>query len=342
MQITGGIKFRGGFRINPPVAPSAPVMPNIGSTWTYQAGLSAIWDENSSTIVYDVAWDGSKFVAVTTSGRVATSPDGVTWTNQTGLSSTGWSTTYITSINWNGSQFLVAGGTGKVATSPDGVTWTYQTGLSSTAWSTTQVNDIHWNGSQYLIVGNSGKVATSPDGVTWTNITTLASVVSNYHVAAVAWDGTRYVAVSQFARNAYSTDNGATWTSALTNLSSTAWGTASIFDITYGNGTFLIGGATGKIATSTDGATWTAQGGLSGTSWGTSIVYTVYWTGSQFFAGGDVGKVAVSTNGVTWTYYNTLAATTWAALPPVYAAIVDGTSKILVTGSYGRAATSTS
>ena len=52
-------------------------------------------------------------------GKVATSPDGITWTNQTGLSSTAWGPVWeVRTGVWDGTQYVVGGQSGSVATSP--------------------------------------------------------------------------------------------------------------------------------------------------------------------------------------------------------------------------------
>ncbi|HPC84503.1 MAG TPA: hypothetical protein P5234_14270 [Thermoanaerobaculaceae bacterium] len=66
----------------------------------------------------DVAFGGDTFVAVGTEGRIATSPDGITWSEQP--SGTGAS---LSRVLWDGRQFLVQGA-GIVLTSPDGRAWT--------------------------------------------------------------------------------------------------------------------------------------------------------------------------------------------------------------------------
>ena len=130
-------------------------LPNSGINWVYRGSLGT---DDLNAIV----WTGSQFCAVGGDGKVATSPDGITWTNRTGLSSTAWGIgDAVESIVWTGTQFCVVGNSGKVATSPDGITWTYQSGLSSTAWGTSSVQVITWTGTQFCVVGNSGKVATS-------------------------------------------------------------------------------------------------------------------------------------------------------------------------------------
>lgn len=94
---------------------------------------------------FSVTWGGltgeKKFVAVAVSasggkGRVATSPDGVTWTTHTGLNAQ-W-----TSVAWGGTvgqEIFVAVANGKVMTSSNGVDWAFATTPASYTWSSVTV-----------------------------------------------------------------------------------------------------------------------------------------------------------------------------------------------------------
>ena len=66
---------------------------------------------------------GGLWVAAGNLGKLATSPDGITWTQQT----SGFGTSLIYAVANDGSQWVAAGNLGKLATSPDGITWTQQT-----------------------------------------------------------------------------------------------------------------------------------------------------------------------------------------------------------------------
>jgi hypothetical protein len=66
-------------------------------------------------------------------GRCATSPDGITWTEQTNLGTVTGNLTFLYSVAWTGSRFVAVGyqttaspNISRCATSPDGVTWTIQ------------------------------------------------------------------------------------------------------------------------------------------------------------------------------------------------------------------------
>jgi len=85
-----------------------------------------------------------------------------------------------------------------------------------------------------------------------------------------------------------------TWTAVDLNR---IFGSGSIRAITYGNGKYVAVGDDGKMATSTDGVTWTA---VANNKFGKSHIRAVAFGNNRFVAGGDE-TIAYSTDGVTWT-----------------------------------------
>lgn len=65
--------------------------------------------------------------------------------------------------------------------------------------------------------------------------------------------------------------------------------------IAYGNGKYVAVGASGYIATSTDGINWTTQ------RIGTNLWWDVIYGDSKFVAVGLKGSTAISTDGTNWT-----------------------------------------
>jgi hypothetical protein len=73
-------------------------------------------------------------------------------------------------------------------------------------------------------------------------------------------------------------------------------GGSFLWGVTAGNGLFVTVGTAGKILSSTDGQTWTAQD--SGTAaWLVGVAYGA----EKFVAVGEAGTILVSTDGATWT-----------------------------------------
>lgn len=97
-----------------------------------------------------------KLLPTWVSGGTVTPPtlvaDGVNWTYNTQIISTGWGNKDIWTSTWSGSNFIIGGEAGAIATSPDGATWTYRTGLQSTTWgSTNVVYCVIWTGSVFSL-----------------------------------------------------------------------------------------------------------------------------------------------------------------------------------------------
>ena len=174
---------------------------NSYNSWTERTSFASVMSSSTET---HIAYAYSKLIAVGSSGLLATSTDGgITWTDQSGLSSTAWGTTNAKKIIFASNKLVAFGSGGKVATSTDGVTWTNQTGLSSTAWGTTTITDVAWNGTRFVAIGGA-YVATSTDGITWTTTTFTTYVM----YAISASDTTFYISTNN---SFYTTTDGATF-----------------------------------------------------------------------------------------------------------------------------------
>jgi hypothetical protein len=200
----------------------------------------------------------------TTSNRIRTSPDGLTWTeralptiNQT-LRCIAWSPTL--------SLFVTMGTSNSVFTSPDGINWTSRTGpVGGGTW-----RRVIWCGGGvnkfYALDGNN--VASSSDGITWSAVT----FVFSGNLQGFTFSPTLNRLVTSDANNnsfiAHS-DNGTAWT---THTTSGSWQ-----DVAWSAklGKFIAVG-TRSIAHSTDGITWTlvAQSALAVTMAFTRLIAT--------------------------------------------------------------------
>jgi uncharacterized cupin superfamily protein len=99
---------------------------------------------------------------------------------------------------------------------------------------------------------------------------------------------------TQISNGLWSSSNAISW-SRITSAPNTA-----LYDVAYGNNTFVAVGAAGVIYTSpgTDGTTWTARtkAGSSGNNF-----HFVRFAGGYFIAGQQTGPIQSSTDGITWT-----------------------------------------
>ena len=182
---------------------------------------------------FQMAWNGSVFCGCGDQGRIATSPDGITWTSREGLRSTAFGTSQTAlSILWGGDKFVVLGSSGGCATSPDGINWTYRSSLSGTGWGATgsasSRNALGYSASLGLWVAasgtNAGGIAVSSDGITWTYNTGITTPWgAGRTVYSLVGTSSHLLAFGDQGYAARST-NGSTWTN-ITTLRSTSNGT---------------------------------------------------------------------------------------------------------------------
>lgn len=121
-----------------------------GITWTDRIG--------SDKILYDIAYNGSTYVAVGTGGTILSSNDGISWTQRT--SNTISPLRYVL---WSGSEFFISDEFSPLKSS-DGVSWT-----TYTSDETTSQTSVH-TGQLYLGRG-IGKMIYSYDGISWADST---------------------------------------------------------------------------------------------------------------------------------------------------------------------------
>lgn len=263
------------------------------------------------------------WVSVGQSGNLSTSTSTTasSWTTRT----SSFSTTDILGVASNGTSLYVAvGSTGKLATSPDGISWTQRT----SSFGTSEVNGVAFGNGYWVAVGASAKVAHSTDGITWTQVTTGITGT----VCAVGYGNGLWVILSLTGAMYTATNPTSTWTSRTSTLSAGSfggvfyWPSQAIWIAGMENGT------TGALASSTDGATWTARN---------SDVTSAYGLNSGFTANTTVAVIGTttniltptcqpqsSTNGTTWT--NRTPATSTATM---FCAASDDAGLIACVGS---------
>jgi hypothetical protein len=212
----------------------------IAKSWYLRSMPSGTWRS--------VAYGNNLFVAVSDSGtsnqRVATSPDGVTWTIRSGGTTYAWKC-----ITYANNRF-VALAPGRAMVSTDGFSW-QEYAVSNNNWSS-----ITYGNGIFVAVANSGdssRVLTSSDGITWSSFAPPAANSWN----SVTFGNNRFVAVSSDGSNRvmYSFD-GFSW-----NLSSASFA-SSWSAVTYGEDKFvaLASSSTGsgnRVMYSEDGINWT-------------------------------------------------------------------------------------
>jgi hypothetical protein len=119
-------------------------------------------------------------------------------------------------------------------------------------------------------------------------------------ISGMAYGGGKWVAVGNYGKIAYSSDDGENWT----EVANSTFGDSRIYGVAYGEGTWVAVGRSGKMATSSNGETWRAVANSTfGTSYaGNNYILGVAYGGGKWFAWGT-DDMAVSTDGYIWTKF---------------------------------------
>lgn len=228
---------------------------------------------------------GSDSTSPGASGSTLTGP-GATWTAVTAPSGTStWRAVAY------GNSIWVAVANGFRASSSNATAWTSVAVTSSTYSFQTAV--AFANGI-FVITSQSG-VSTSANGTTWSSQPLSAS----QNLGGVVYgNGTWVMYDDRFLSSdvvafMMSTTNGGSWQQVLTTIPY-----AQPTSVAFGNGTFVVVGYGGLVATSTNPATWTSRALGSTSDLG---LQAVTYANNLFVAVTNSGKAYRSADGITWT-----------------------------------------
>ena len=269
--------------------------------------------------IYQTIYDGSKYVAVGTTGYIATSTDAITWTTR----SSG-TINSILKVVYNGSNLYIAGGSNSyLATSTDAITWTTNTGLTG------NIQVFYANGQ---ILGTTGgtfldtaasTIYTSTDGITWTSRATPGNIYN------ITYANSTYVA-NGFANGRYFTSTDTITWSASGGITG-AGNNMGYTGMLYNGSIYLYAGGNAQVGTSTNltPSNWTY------TNFGTGTYQSGFVIGSTFYLASSTGFLASTTNGTT---FSTIASNNNSN---IYSYIYNGSNKYVVTGGNAAVRTST-
>lgn len=257
-----------------------------GATWTAVTPLTS-GTATDHLKAYAVSHLGTTLVAAgslsptpytTSTGALATSTDGSTWT----MAALPAGSTPIHGFI-SGTVLIGLGESGHLYTSANGTTWSLLTTLTA---GVATLNAGAYGAGTYVAVGDNGYMAASPNGTSWSSAKVITVGGAGVNMHGIAWNGTKFVAVG---------DNGAISTS----VNGTAWSplkTSAISGTLHAvaaasNGTFVAVGDNG-IETSTDsGDTWTAYNDS-----GVAALSGVTFGNSEFVAVGAASAIKTSSN----------------------------------------------
>lgn len=258
-------------------------------TSTSTTAANGSWTSRTSSFgsssIFAVASNRYMFVAVGADGKLATSTDGITWTQRTSSFSAGDG---INGVAYGDGYWVAVGDNAKIAYSTDGVTWTQKnTGISGT------VVEVAWGNGVWVISNATGSFYTATDPTaTWTSRTSTLSAVSS-----ILFCKSQSIWVAGY-------DTGTTGALA-SSTDGTTWTARTSAHTIAGSGTFA---ATNSVIASiaTDASfSWDIQSSTNGTTW-TNRTPAVSSGIITFGASDDAGLILfsgmqTSTNGSTWS-----------------------------------------
>ncbi len=253
-----------------------------GATWTAITPLTSNVSSDHLK-AYSIAHLGNTFVAAgaaspspytTSTGAVASSTDGLTWTM-------GTLPTGATPIHGliAGTRLVGLGETGHLYFSTDGATWSILTTISGPG----TLNAGTYGAGHYLAVGDNGYIALSADSIVWQSGQVIKSGTTGVNLHGVAWTGTQFVAVGDNGAISTSPD-GMAWSALQTSAITGALRSVSV----SGTGLIVVVGDNG-IETSTDGVTWTARNAS-----GAAALNGVTYAAGEFVAVGASSAIKTS------------------------------------------------
>lgn len=172
-----------------------------------------------------------------------------------------------------------------------------------------------WDGSRFVAIGYGGAVYESTDGLSWNKVYTIEvneGTGAQDAIEDLVWTGSFFTGVgakdNYYGRIVYSTD-GLTWTS----LSDGVGGTEKYRAVAWSGSLLCAVGESTRIATSSDGLSWSFQTPPSGNT--SRDLNGIAWGNSTWVAVGESGKVIAATpSGVTWTDYSISTSTSLASV----------------------------
>jgi hypothetical protein len=263
------------------------------------AGWGAQTSGFGTTTIRALAYGAGLFVAVGDSGKLFTSPDGVTWTSRTST----FGATNINAITYGGGLFVIGGDAGAMATSPDGITWTSRT----SGFGATNIRCLGYGltagANLWAAGGDAGKLFTSADATAWTGRTSGFTTNAIFGVAFGSNLVPLWVAVGANSVAATSPD-GTTWT---VNTSLANGLAPNYRGLAFGAAGFVVvgesnGGGSPYVITSQDGVTFSVRiSAVTPGPFGSAGLKSVAYGNGRYVIATTDGRIGSSLDGLTWT-----------------------------------------
>jgi len=223
------------------------------------------------------------FMATDGAGNIFYSDDGVEWVQMPETPEG------VNDVAWNDEVLVAVGDDGQIYSFIEG-TWQVQdSGISE------NLNSVIFGGDgKFVAVGDDKTIVYSTNGSDWYEGSLPPGGGATQHIDCVDvfWGDGTYITACTDKKYLLSGD-GTVWEWDQIN----ATGNPDFSAVTYGEGTFVMVGQSGRIFTSPDADNWTQRD--SGVN---SNLRDVVWGGDLFVVVGDEGVILFSDNGgITWS-----------------------------------------
>lgn len=211
--------------------------------------------------------------------------------------------------------FAATAGAGKIVatgqneiwlSTDDGLTWkkVFKTFTGLDTAGVLPLADVAFDGTTFVAVSQSGRTWRSTDGAKWVDGERIRYGSAFPAVRAMEFGGGRFTAVGSVSvpngsgfvtRSAvFSSTNGKDWVQSFVGSTSNQYRS-----VAFGNGRWIAGGTSGRIARSLDGGqTWAEL--FSGST--TDTFFGAGFGGSTYALVGANGRIATSADAVTWSF----------------------------------------
>jgi hypothetical protein len=179
---------------------------------------------------------GTRLVGLGESGHLYSSSNGTAWSLLTTVSGAGTLNAGV----YGGGKYVGVGDNGYILASNDSVAWQSGQVITNSGGAGINLHGIAYTGALFVAVGDNGAISTSPDGSTWSALRT-SPVTGTLRSVAVSATGVIVVVGDNGIETSV---DGVTW------ISRDPAGAAALNGVTFANGQFVAVGASSAIKTS--------------------------------------------------------------------------------------------
>lgn len=153
------------------------------------------WTEQETgvhgAILLSIVEGGDRSVAVGMNGKIATSPNGITWAVEN--SGTGEN---LRGIAWDDNLYVAVGDNGIILSSPDGTNWTKRESGTDNP-----LSSVAWGDGIFVATGGQGTILVSANGIDWH----VSPSGVSYWLSDVAWGEEGFIVSGEYGLVLYAT-----------------------------------------------------------------------------------------------------------------------------------------